>query len=62
MALTKVMPIKERIETSLQAEFINVWNHPTWGTPSGTVQSTSFGTSSISTSARQIELRGNITF
>jgi hypothetical protein len=62
MALSKLIPIKEGIAVNLQAEFINVWNHPTWGTPSGTLQSTSFGTSSIGTGARQIELRGNITF
>jgi len=62
MALSKLIPIKEAMALSIQAEFINVWNHPTWGTPSGTLQSTSFGTSSISTGARQIELRGNFTF
>lgn len=62
MALSKLIPIKERYALSLQGEFINVWNHPTWGTPSGSLQSTSFGTSSISTGARQIELRANITF
>ena len=72
MALSKLIPIKENIAVNLQAEFINVWNHPTWGTPSGTLQSTSFGTSSITTptmyspsttsGARQIELRANITF
>ena len=62
MALSKLIPIKENVAVNLQAEFINVWNHPTWGTPSGTLQSTSFGTSSISTGARSIELRGNITF
>ncbi len=73
MALSKLIPIKENIAVNLQAEFINVWNHPTWGTPIRLrLQSTSFGTSSITTptmyspsttsGARQIELRGNITF
>ncbi|ADW71032.1 TonB-dependent receptor [Granulicella tundricola] len=62
MALSKLIPIKERYALSLQGEFINVWNHPTWGTPSGSLQSTTFGTSSIVTGARQVELRGNITF
>lgn len=62
MALSKAIPIKEGIQASIQGEFINVWNHPTWGTPSGTIQSTSFGTSSISTGARQIELRANFSF
>jgi hypothetical protein len=62
MALSKALPIKEGIQASIQGEFINVWNHPTWGTPSGAIQSTSFGTSSIVTGARQIELRANVTF
>jgi hypothetical protein len=62
IALSKLIPIKEGTALTLQAEFINAWNHPTWGTPSGTIQSSSFGTSSISTGSRQIELRGNFTF
>jgi hypothetical protein len=62
MSLSKLIPIKENVAVNLQAEFINVWNHPTWGTPSGVLQNTTFGTSSISTAARTIELRGNITF
>lgn len=67
MALSKLIPIKEGTAVTLQAEFNNVWNHPTWGRPSGAstqLTQTSFGTSSIPTSApaRQIELRGNITF
>lgn len=70
-AISKLIPIKERYALSLQAEFINVWNHPAWGTPGGTIQSTSFATSSVATGttglltptgARQIELRGNFTF
>jgi len=62
MSLSKIIPVKENISTSIQAEFNNVWNHPTWGTPSGTIQSTSFGTSSISNTARRIEFRANVTF
>jgi hypothetical protein len=63
-SISKLIPIKERYALSLQGEFINVWNHPTWGAPSSpqSIQSTSFGTSAIATGARQIELRGNFTF
>jgi hypothetical protein len=61
-AAVTVIPIKEATAVTLQAEFNNVWNHPMWGTPSGSLISTSFGTSSISTGTRQIELRGNIRF
>jgi len=75
VAISKLIPIKERYALSLQGEFINVWNHPTWAAPSGTsplsIQSTSFATSGVvtgtgglqtPTGARQIELRGNFTF
>jgi hypothetical protein len=67
MELSKLIPIKSGISMNLQGSFINIWNHPTWGTPSGTLQSTSFATSSINTAgisagARQIELRANVTF
>jgi hypothetical protein len=73
IAISKLIPIKERYALSLQGEFINVWNHPTWGAPSSpqSIQSTSFATSSVvtgssglltPTGARQIELRGNFTF
>lgn len=72
MSLSKVIPVRENVAVNLQAEFINVWNHPTWGTPSGSLTSTGFGTSSITTpsiyapsttgGARQIELRANINF
>src|SRR6185437_12419446 len=62
MSLSKLIPIKEGTALNLQAEFINVWNHPTWGSPNGSVQSGSFGTEGIATGARQIELRGNFTF
>jgi hypothetical protein len=62
MSLSKLIPIKEGTALNLQAEFINAWNHPTWGTPNGSVQSGSFGTEGIATGARQIELRGNFTF
>src|SRR4029077_5474519 len=52
MALSKLIPIKENIAWNLQGELINVWNHPTWATPSGNalnLQQTSFGTSSTYT-------------
>jgi hypothetical protein len=62
MELTKVMPIHDRMLMNIQASFNNVWNHPTWGTPSGALTSSSFGTSSIVTAARAIELRANLSF
>jgi hypothetical protein len=62
MSLSKLIPIKEGTALNLQAEFINAWNHPTWGSPNGSVQSPSFGLEGIATGSRQIELRANITF
>jgi len=76
LAISKLIPIKgDRYVLSLQSEFINVWNHPTWAAPTGTnplsIQSTSFATSSVvtgtgglqtPTGARQIELRANFIF
>jgi len=63
MALTKDMPIFERVHMNLQAEFINLPNHPAWRLGNTTVQSSTFGTTStLANGPRQIELRGNITF
>jgi carboxypeptidase family protein len=72
MSLTKVVPLGERVRISLQGEFLNVFNHPTWANPgtapsyigSNNVQSSTFGQSGPSNfnSARQIELRLNVSF
>jgi hypothetical protein len=64
VALSKLIPIKERYALSLQAEFINVWNHPTWAAPTGSltstssplsVQSTSFATSGVITGTGSLQ-------
>jgi hypothetical protein len=64
MSLSKVIPIRERFRFSLQAEFLNIFNHPNWANPNNNVQSNTFGQSGPSNlnTARQIELRANITF
>lgn len=64
LSLTKLVPINERFKFSLQAEFLNAFNHPNWANPNSTITSGSFGTAGLSNfnSARQIELRANITF
>jgi hypothetical protein len=67
MSLSKVIPIRERFRFSLQAEFLNVFNHPNWANPTvanSNVQSNTFGQSALSNlnTARQIELRANISF
>jgi hypothetical protein len=64
LSLSKVIPFGERIRFSLQAEFLNVFNHPNWANPTNNVQSSTFGQSGLSNlnAARQIELRANISF
>jgi len=78
MSLSKLVPITERVRFNLQAEFLNLFNHPNWTTPgqppfytgSTNVQSGGFGQAGLlhftnltpNDSARLIELRANITF
>jgi hypothetical protein len=62
MSVTKSVPIRENLHFSLQAEFLNAFNHPVWGNPSGSVQSNTFGTASVISAPRAIELRANIEF
>ena len=71
MSLNKAIPITERVKFSLQAEFLNVFNHPNFGTPDAGVQDFGFGTtfgtvsayqSSPNGGARMLELRANIEF
>ncbi len=63
MSITKSIPIRENIHFSLQAEFLNAFNHPVWGSgPTGAVQSNTFGAMGVLNAPRAIELRANIEF
>jgi carboxypeptidase family protein len=64
MSLSKAIPFSERFKFTLQAEFLNIFNHPNWANPNSTITSGSFGTAGNSNfnGARQIELRANIIF
>ncbi len=65
LSLSKAVPITERIQFRLQAEFLNVFNHPNWANPDSNVQDTfTFGQSGLSNlnGPRVIELRANISF
>ena len=75
LAITKTVPIRENIRFSLQGEFLNAFNHPTFGNYGGYaldtgVQDGGFGTvfgplNAQGTSGqfgRTIELRANIEF
>ena len=67
MSLTKVVPVTERLKFTLQAEALNVFNHPVQniGGTGGTISidSVTFGqTNSALVAARQIQLRGHLTW
>jgi hypothetical protein len=69
MSLSKSIPITEKVRFSLQAEFLNIFNHPVfgWGNNSGfssrnAVQSSTFGTGYEVSTPRRLELRANIQF
>lgn len=66
MSVSKSFPVHERVQVKLQSEFLNIWNHPVFGsTPNSfgsSVQSTNFANSGVTNHPRWIELRGNIEF
>ena len=64
IALTKNVAITERVHFTFQSEFINAFNHPTFGLPNASIRSTSFGIGGIGgiASPRVIEFRANLTF
>jgi len=78
LELTKRVPIHEAMNFSIQAAFLNVWNHPLFQNNTGNgnpyvpgaqnasfdtgVQDPGFGTNGTSNSSRAIELRGNFIF
>jgi hypothetical protein len=68
MSISKQFPITERVRLSLQGEFLNAFNHPTFawagGTPgtSQNIQAFNFGTGYNNNTPRNIELRANIEF
>jgi hypothetical protein len=73
LSVSKTFPIFEALKFKLQAEATNAWNHPVFGSTSGSfggaptygggnVQNNGFGTSGTTNGPRVIELRGNIEF
>jgi hypothetical protein len=61
--MTKAVPIFKDIRFKLQAEATNVWNHPVFGSVSGSmrsnVQKSGFATAAITNSPRMIEFRAS---
>jgi hypothetical protein len=64
MSLSKRFPITERIRLSLQGEFLNAFNHPTfaWAGGAGSVQAFGFGLGYNNNNPRNVELRANLEF
>jgi hypothetical protein len=62
-ALNKSIPIHESVRMTIQAQFLNVFNHPAFSAGGIGATSLTFGQStSTITTARRIELRANIEF
>jgi hypothetical protein len=64
LSVNKTVPIREGIRAVVQAEFLNVTNHPTFNLGTLSVRSPGFGqqTGTGPSAARRIELRANIEF
>ncbi len=73
VSLSKVFPIFENLQFKLQGEATNAWNHPVFGSTSGSfggapsynggvVLNNGFGTSAVTNNPRVIEFRANIEF
>jgi hypothetical protein len=71
LSISKAIPLFEKIDFRLQGEFLNVWNHPTFGNTSysidGGIQDGGFSQSSQTNIAsggygRVIEIRANFEF
>jgi hypothetical protein len=66
ISLSKAFPIFRDIRFKLQAEATNAWNHPVFGSTSGSmrsnVQNSGFATAGVTNAPRVIEFRANIDF
>jgi hypothetical protein len=63
MAITKVIPLHREMNFTIQAEFINAFNHVAWAGMDTGVQDDTFGTTaSTANGPRNIEVRGNFRF
>jgi hypothetical protein len=68
LSINKTIPIKERMRFLLQAEFLNLTNHPTFNLANLSIRAMNFAqqpgtaTTAMPSAARRIELRANIVF
>ena len=63
LSVNKSIPIRESVRFTLQGEFLNLFNHPTFNLGSVNIQATNFSQATGGpTTARRIELRANLEF
>jgi hypothetical protein len=62
LSITKRIPVRAGISCSLQGEFLNAFNHPSFGTPGNGVNASGFGEAGTVNGPRAIELRANVEF
>jgi hypothetical protein len=62
MSLTKLIPIESFINLKVQGVFLNAFNHVSWFGMDTGVQDGTFGSTSGTSGARQIEIRANLQF
>jgi hypothetical protein len=63
LSLNKTIPIRDSVRLTFQAQFLNVFNHPTFNLGSLSPQSLAFAQATTGpTQARRIEFRANIEF
>jgi hypothetical protein len=63
MSLSKAVQIREGLKFSLQGEFLNAFNHPTWGAGNTAVNAMGAGFGQTSPGgSRAIEIRANLEF
>jgi hypothetical protein len=62
LSISKRIPIRAGISGSIQGEFLNAFNHPSFGNPGSGVNSGGFGEAGTVNGPRAIELRANIEF
>ena len=63
LEISKVIPLHREMNLTVQAAFLNAFNHPAWAGMDTNVQDSTFGTTSgTANGPRNIEVRGNFRF
>src|SRR6185437_2714622 len=63
LEISKVIPLHREMNLTVQAAFLNAFNHPAWVGMDTGVQDNTFGTTSSTVNGpRNIEVRGNFRF